>query len=119
MRLLLSSSLWLPWLRLLPDGLKAVGYCNACACRVGDKIFGQGTGCLGTAVVVNARTVVAMPPSLTFAQAATVPTVFLTAQHCLVDAAAIGASDRVLVHAATGARSSYNEHQRGRVCMHA
>ena len=77
----------------------------SCACRVGDAVFGQATGCLGTAVVVDARTVVAMPPSLTFMQAATVPTVFLTARHCLVDAAAVGAADRVLVHAATGATS--------------
>lgn len=74
-----------------------------CACRVGDAVFGQATGCLGTAVVVDARTVVAMPPGLTFVQAATVPTVFLTARYCLVDVAAVGAADRVLVHAATGA----------------
>ena len=66
-------------------------------------MFGQGIGCLGTAVLVDARTVVATPPGLTFAQAATVPTVFLTARHCLVDVAAIGQPDRVLVHAATGA----------------
>ena len=81
-------------------------HCNPCTCRVGDAVFGQATGCLGTAVLVDARTVVAMPPSLTFVQAATVPTVFLTAQHCLVDVAAVGAPDRVLVHAATGAPSA-------------
>ena len=74
-----------------------------CMRRVGDAVFGQGTGCLGTAVLVDARTVVPMPPNVTFTQAATVPTVFLTAYDCLFDVAEIGNADHVLVHAATGA----------------
>ena len=73
--------------------------------RVGDAVFGQATGCLGSAVLCNARTVVAMPPGLTFAEAATVPTAFLTAYDCLRATACIGSDSRVLVHAATGAQT--------------
>lgn len=43
-----------------------------------------------------------MPPSLAFAEAATVPTVFLTAYECLREAADAKTGSRVLVHAATG-----------------
>ena len=74
-----------------------------CTHRVGDAVFGQGTGCLGTAVLVDARTVVPMPPNVSFTEAATVPTVFLTAYDCLCDVAKIGPTDCILIHAATGA----------------
>lgn len=53
-------------------------------------------------MLCDARTVVPMPPSLTFAEAATVPTVFLTAYECLREAADAKTGSRVLVHAATG-----------------
>ncbi|BDA51455.1 probable oleandomycin polyketide synthase, modules 5 and 6 [Coccomyxa sp. Obi] len=70
--------------------------------RVGDAVFGQAAGCLGSAVLCDARTVVPMPPGLTFAEAATIPTAFLTAYDCLRTTACIGKESRVLVHAATG-----------------
>lgn len=75
-------------------------------CRVGDAVFGQAAGCLGSAVLCDARTVVAMPPGLTFAEAATIPTAFLTAYDCLIETARISKESRVLVHAATGALSA-------------
>jgi NADPH:quinone reductase-like Zn-dependent oxidoreductase len=65
-------------------------------------VFGQAAGCLGTAVVCNARSVVPQPPNLTSVEAATVPTVFLTAYACLHDEAKTNSRSRVLVHAATG-----------------
>ena len=70
--------------------------------RAGDRVFGQAAGCLGTAVMANALTVVAQPHSLTAAEACTVPTVFMTADACLTDAAGMRKGTRVLVHAATG-----------------
>ena len=74
----------------------------SCA-RVGDAVFGQATGCLGTAVVADAATLVPVPTPLALEQAATVPTVFLTADASLRQSCALRAGQRVLVHAATGA----------------
>lgn len=65
-------------------------------------MFGQAAGCLGSAVLCDARTIVPMPPNLSFAEAATIPTVFLTAYDCLREAAGARSGSRVLVHAATG-----------------
>lgn len=53
-------------------------------------------------MVANAQTLAAVPPHLTLEQAATVPTVFLTADVCLRQLCALKPGQRVLVHAATG-----------------
>jgi len=45
---------------------------------------------------------VPVPPPLTAEQAATVPTVFLTADACLRRACGLRAGQRLLIHAATG-----------------
>ena len=71
-------------------------------CRVGDAVFGQAAGCLGSAVLTCGQTLVPMPPNVTFAEASTIPTVFLTAHSCLHDEAGISQSSQLLVHAATG-----------------
>ncbi|MFI2287584.1 SDR family NAD(P)-dependent oxidoreductase [Streptomyces niveus] len=69
----------------------------------GDKVFGLFlAGAFGPAVVADHRMVTRMPEGWTFAQAASVPVVFLTAYHGLVDLGGLSAGDRVLVHAATG-----------------
>ena len=71
-------------------------------CSVGDLVFGQATGCLGTAVRGDGRTLVAAPPQLGTAAAAAVPTVYLTADACLRGAAGLKAGQTALIHAATG-----------------
>ena len=71
-------------------------------CRVGDAVFGQAAGCLGSAVLTSGHTLVPMPPTVTFTEASTIPTVFLTAHSCLHDEAGIDQSSQLLVHAATG-----------------
>ena len=43
-----------------------------------------------------------MPPNVTFEAAATVPTVFITADSAFCHAMTLHARDRVLVHAAAG-----------------
>ena len=75
-------------------------------CRIGDQVFGQAAGCLGTAVIANALTVVPQPQHLSAAEASTVPTVFMTADACLTQAAHITPGSRILVHAATGGNLS-------------
>ena len=70
--------------------------------RPGDAVFGLAHGCLGTVVACPAAQVVAMPAVLSFQEAATVPTVFITVEMALEKAAAMLSSDRVVVHAAAG-----------------
>lgn len=70
--------------------------------RVGDAVYGQAMGCLGTAVVAHACTLAPQPPMLAAAEAAALPTVFLTAAACLTQAASVQPGMRVLIHAATG-----------------
>jgi polyketide synthase 12 len=68
---------------------------------VGDRVMGLLSG-LGSVSVTDRRLLVQMPEQWSFAQAASMPIVFLTAYHGLVDLAALKAGERVLVHAAAG-----------------
>ncbi|MEU6609209.1 SDR family NAD(P)-dependent oxidoreductase [Streptomyces shenzhenensis] len=68
----------------------------------GDAVFGLIAGAFGTTAVTDHRLVAKMPPAWTFAQAAAVPMVFLTAYFSLKDLAGTGPGDRVLIHAAAG-----------------
>ncbi|SCL14162.1 Acyl transferase domain-containing protein [Micromonospora nigra] len=70
--------------------------------RPGDRVLGVFTGCFGPVAVTDRRLLVPVPDGWTFAQAATVPVVFLTAYHGLVDLAGLRAGEAVLVHAAAG-----------------
>ncbi|MFI1913806.1 type I polyketide synthase [Nocardia sp. NPDC020380] len=68
----------------------------------GDRVMGLLDRAFGPVVVTDHRLVVPIPAELTFAQAATVPAVFLTAYYALVDLADLRPGERVLVHAAAG-----------------
>jgi NADPH:quinone reductase-like Zn-dependent oxidoreductase len=70
--------------------------------RVGSPVFGLAVGSLGTAVSCSAQTMVPMPTNLSFAEAASMPTVFLTADMTINAACKATAADTVLVHAAAG-----------------
>ncbi|MGW5379180.1 type I polyketide synthase [Nocardia sp. NPDC003999] len=67
----------------------------------GERVFGFLTG-VGSVVVADCRLLVRMPAGWSFAEAAAVPAVFVTAFYGLVDVAGVRAGERVLVHAATG-----------------
>ncbi|MEU2058457.1 type I polyketide synthase [Streptomyces bungoensis] len=69
---------------------------------VGDRVFGMFPGSFGPVAVADARTVARIPRGWSFAQAASVPIVFLTAYYALTDLADVRAGERVLVHAAAG-----------------
>ena len=71
-------------------------------CRVGDAVFGQVMGGMGSHVIADPQTLVSQPQNISAVQAATIPTAFLTAYECLMVAAGIKKSSCVLVHAATG-----------------
>ncbi|WP_173476367.1 type I polyketide synthase, partial [Streptomyces sp. 150FB] len=69
---------------------------------VGDRVMGMFPGAFGPLAVADHRMVVPLPEGWTFAQAAAVPLVFLTAYYALVDLGGVRRGDRVLVHAAAG-----------------
>ncbi|TDT97690.1 polyene macrolide polyketide synthase [Streptomyces sp. 846.5] len=69
---------------------------------VGDRVMGMFPGAYGPAAVADARMMVRIPAGWSFAQAASVPLVFLTAYYALVDLGDVRPGERVLVHAAAG-----------------
>ena len=70
--------------------------------RVGDEVIALPQGGLATHVIASAALTVRKPASLTFAEAATIPVTFLSAQYALSRLGRMQAGDRVLIHAATG-----------------
>ncbi|MEU5404427.1 alcohol dehydrogenase catalytic domain-containing protein, partial [Streptomyces sp. NPDC005963] len=70
---------------------------------VGDRVMGFMEGSYGGPVaVVDHRLVARVPEGWSFARAASVPVVFLTAYYALVDIARAQPGERVLIHAAAG-----------------
>ncbi|MEU4245687.1 SDR family NAD(P)-dependent oxidoreductase, partial [Actinoplanes sp. NPDC026619] len=72
------------------------------ALRPGDRVMGLLSGGLGPVTVTDARLLTTMPVGYSFAEAAAVPVVFMTAYYGLVDLARIQPGETLLVHAATG-----------------
>lgn len=69
---------------------------------VGDSVIAAGFDSFRTHVTRDARTVVHRPDGLSFAEAVTLPSGFLTAYHSLVRVADLQAGDRVFIQSATG-----------------
>ena len=70
--------------------------------KPGDPVLGLARGAFGSAIVVDARQVVAKPDNLSFEEAATIPMTFLTAWYGLHVLGNMQPGERVLVHAAAG-----------------
>jgi polyketide synthase 12 len=70
--------------------------------RPGDRVMGLFNGAFAPEAVIDNRLIVKMPDQWSFAQAAAIPAVFLTAYLGLIDLAELKAGQRVLVHAAAG-----------------
>ncbi|MER8226201.1 SDR family NAD(P)-dependent oxidoreductase [Streptomyces sp. NPDC094143] len=68
----------------------------------GDRVMGMFAGAFGPVAVADERMVAPIPKGWSFAEAATVPIVYLTAYYALVDLAALKPGESVLVHAAAG-----------------
>jgi acyl transferase domain-containing protein/NADPH:quinone reductase-like Zn-dependent oxidoreductase/short-subunit dehydrogenase/acyl carrier protein len=68
----------------------------------GDRVMGLFSDAFGPVVVADRELLVRMPVGWSFAQAASVPLVFLTAYYALVDLAGLGEGQRLLVHSAAG-----------------
>ncbi|QHC23520.1 type I polyketide synthase [Streptomyces sp. GS7] len=69
---------------------------------VGDRVFGMVPGAFATSVRTRAAMVRKIPGHLSFTEAATMPTVFLTVQHSLDLLARLRAGETVLVHGGAG-----------------
>jgi polyketide synthase 12 len=90
-----------------PLGSEAAGVVLEVGCgvgdlAVGDRVLGLVPDGFGPVAVADRRMVVPMPADWSYAQAAAVPVVYLTAYYGLVDLAGLGSGERVLVHAAAG-----------------
>jgi acyl transferase domain-containing protein/NADPH:quinone reductase-like Zn-dependent oxidoreductase len=68
----------------------------------GDRVTGLFSGAFGPVAITDRRLLAPVPAHWSFAQAASMPLVFLTAYYALVDLAAIRPHERLLLHAATG-----------------
>jgi acyl transferase domain-containing protein/NADPH:quinone reductase-like Zn-dependent oxidoreductase/thioesterase domain-containing protein/acyl carrier protein len=68
----------------------------------GDRVMGLVLDGFGPRAVTDRRMIVPIPAEWSYAQAAAVPVVFLTAYYGLVDLAGLQRRERVLVHAAAG-----------------
>ncbi|MFJ4659048.1 SDR family NAD(P)-dependent oxidoreductase, partial [Nocardia sp. NPDC088792] len=69
---------------------------------IGDRVMGLAAGAFAPTVVTDHRLLVRIPREWSFAVAASVPTVFLTAWYGLVDLGDLRPGERVLVHSAAG-----------------
>ncbi|HET8939559.1 MAG TPA: SDR family NAD(P)-dependent oxidoreductase, partial [Polyangiales bacterium] len=69
---------------------------------VGDRVMGLAYGCFGDQARTDARLLTRMPEGLSFAEAAALPVVYLTAMYALHDLAQLSAGQKVLIHAAAG-----------------
>jgi acyl transferase domain-containing protein/acyl carrier protein len=69
---------------------------------IGDAVVAIATGSFSAYVTAPAELVVRKPVHLSFAEAATIPVAFLTADVTLNQLARVHAGDRVLIHAAAG-----------------
>jgi myxalamid-type polyketide synthase MxaB len=71
--------------------------------QVGDEVIAaQAVGSLSSHVIVTAQFAIAKPEQLSYAEAATIPTTFLTAYYGLHYLAKIKPGDKILIHAAAG-----------------
>ncbi|WP_399136035.1 type I polyketide synthase [Streptomyces sp. NBUA17] len=70
--------------------------------RPGDRVMGLVSGAFGPLAVTDRRFLAEVPTGWSFATAASVPIVFLTAYYGLVDLAELGPGESVLVHAGAG-----------------
>ncbi|WP_229518111.1 NADP-dependent oxidoreductase [Paraburkholderia terrae] len=72
----------------------------------GDRVFGRSTpgtgGAFAERLVIAASDLCAIPPEMSFEQAASLPTAFGTARQALFDSGRLQRGQRVLVHAAAG-----------------
>ncbi|KAK0370311.1 KR domain-containing protein [Colletotrichum limetticola] len=68
----------------------------------GDNVFVFGGGCFSTGITISEKLCVKIPDSLAFQDAATMPCVFSTVIHGLLDIGRLTEGDSILIHSACG-----------------
>jgi myxalamid-type polyketide synthase MxaB len=91
----------------IPLGIECAGEITAIGqgvteYKVGDEVIGLTTASFRSSATIPVERVFAKPVNLSIAQAASIPTIFLTAYYGLHHLAGMKAGDRVLIHAAAG-----------------
>ncbi|MFV2097452.1 SDR family NAD(P)-dependent oxidoreductase [Micromonospora sp. LOL_014] len=90
----------------LPLGFEGAGTVVAAGPQarfaVGDAVMISHLGCLRRRVTVSSELAVGKPDNLDYAEAAGIPTAYVTAHYALHELAGMKAGDRVLIHAAAG-----------------
>jgi amino acid adenylation domain-containing protein len=69
----------------------------------GDEVIALAAAGLGSRVIARAALAVLKPANVTFEEAASIPSAFITARYALSELARLAPGERVLIHAATGA----------------
>ncbi|MGW7688970.1 type I polyketide synthase [Streptomyces asiaticus] len=72
------------------------------SCAVGDRVMGLWIGGFGPLAVADHRTLTRIPDGWSFAEAASVPVVFVTALYALRELAGVRPGESLLVHSAAG-----------------
>jgi NADPH:quinone reductase-like Zn-dependent oxidoreductase len=70
--------------------------------RVGDRVMISNGGCLVTTMVTSAKLCAKIPDDLSFEDAATMPCVYSTVIHSLVNVGGLESGQSVLIHSACG-----------------
>lgn len=68
----------------------------------GDRVLGIFPGAFAPVAVADHRLVTAIPDGWSFAEAASMPSAFLTAYHALFQVTTLAAGQRILIHAGAG-----------------
>ena len=70
--------------------------------KVGDRVIGITKGACASKVDVLPEYIQKLPSSLTYIEGASIPTIFMTSFYALFDLAKIKASEKILIHTASG-----------------
>lgn len=93
-----------PKARALPSGIEFAGMIADVGAAVtgwaiGDTVMGRGSGCHAEFVAVETAALMPIPVGMSFAEAAAIPNVFVTAHDAMVSAAAKSANEAVMITA--------------------
>ncbi|MFI4954386.1 MAG: SDR family NAD(P)-dependent oxidoreductase, partial [Gammaproteobacteria bacterium] len=81
--------------------VKEVGK-NITRYQVGDEVLGLASGSLASQAITQEALIIHKPAQMTFCEAASIPTIFMTAYLALVKLAKLKANETVLIHAGAG-----------------
>ena len=95
-----------------PLGLEGAGIVEDVGSEVtglqkGDRVFFMENGSLATSVKLSASSCIKLPLDLSFEEAATMPCVYSTAIHCLMDLGRLREGESVLIHSACGGKTPF------------